>query len=122
MFKLGQNTSNKLLSGIFVAVLFCAVALINSVTVRSKSLFSSGSCEIRDWNALRRGLDGGRIPVNEGIASVDREGGFLNAGRGIPLFLGLLGRPGPRKWVRKAIGDSGTLEFVADSWFMAASK
>lgn len=115
MFKLGQNTSNRLLRGIFVALLFCAVALISSVTVRSRSLFSSGSFKMSDWNAFKRDLDGGRILVNEGIASVDREGGFLMAGRGIPPFLGLLGRPGPREWVREAGGDLGVLEFETNS-------
>jgi hypothetical protein len=113
MFKLGQNTSSRLLSGILVDLLSDAVAMINSVTVRSKSLFSSGSCEMSDWKAFRRDLDGGRMPVNVGMASVDSEGGLRKAGRGIPLSLGLPGRP--REVLREAGGDSGILAFTKDS-------
>jgi len=68
-----------------------------------------------EWNAFKRGLDGGRMPVNEGMASVDREGGFRREDKGIPLFMGLLGRPGLREWEREAGGDSGVLEFATNS-------
>jgi hypothetical protein len=68
-----------------------------------------------DWNAFRRDLDGGRMPVNVGMARVESEGGLRRAGRGIPLFLGLLGRPGPREVLRDAGVDSGVLAFTKDS-------
>lgn len=76
MLRLGQKTSNKLLKGIFVALRSSAVALMSSVTVRMRSLFSGGSCDINDLSALIKEREGGRIPVKLGIANVDREGGF----------------------------------------------
>lgn len=46
-----------------------------------------------DLRALIRDSEGGRMPENVGIASVDRDGGFRMGGA-VP-FLGLLGNAGP---------------------------
>jgi hypothetical protein len=79
IFKLGQNTSNKLLNGIFVSLLLPDVARINSTTVLSKSLFSRGSRKIRERIERMRTGEGGGIDLKEGMASVDRDGGFRSA-------------------------------------------
>ncbi|KAF9526509.1 hypothetical protein CPB83DRAFT_857647 [Crepidotus variabilis] len=43
IFRLGQNTSIRFVSGIFVSLLSLAVSLIRSTTVRMRSRFSVGS-------------------------------------------------------------------------------
>ena len=93
MLRLGQKTSNKLLRGIFVSVLCLAVALIRSTTVCSKSRFSCGSAATRPLKALIRDSEGGRMPVNDGMASVESDGG-LRKPTGAPDF-GLDGKVGP---------------------------
>lgn len=111
MFKLGQNTSRRLLKGILVSLLSLAVALISSVTVRIRSRFSSGSCLMRTWKASRRDFEGGFIPVKVGIARVDREGGFLIAGKGRPLPRGPEGNPGPLETL--VLGAAGSAALLA---------
>lgn len=91
MFKLGQNMSKRLLSGIFVAFVSRAVALMSSVTVWMRSLFSAGSWCKRALSALMKAREGGRIPAKDGMANVEREGGFRNA---CVDRLGPEGRPG----------------------------
>jgi hypothetical protein len=94
MFKLGQNTSKRLLKGILVSLLRLAVALMRSVTVRNKSRFSSGSLAIRDLSAFRRDSEGARMPEKFGIARVDSDGGLRMAGA-LPVALGPAGKVGP---------------------------
>jgi hypothetical protein len=74
--RFGQNSSSKLLRGIFVALLPFAVALMRSTTVLSRSLFSGGSWAMRDRKALMRDLEGGGTWLKEGMARVEREGGL----------------------------------------------
>lgn len=93
ILRLGQNTNNKLLNGIFVCWLSLAVARINSATVRMRSLFSTGSWPTRDLKALRSPRDGGRMLLKLGIANVESEGGFRKPCK--PL-LGPEGSVGPR--------------------------
>lgn len=93
MLRLGQNTSNKLLKGIFVSLLCLAVALIRSTTVCSRSRFSCGSAATRPFSAFVRDSEGGRMPVKDGMASVESDGGLRKAA-GPPDF-GLDGKVGP---------------------------
>jgi hypothetical protein len=73
MFKLGQNISNKLLSGILVSLLCFAVAQINSVTVHIKSRCSCGKRESNDESLSRSVLEG-CIFVSLGKPRVESEG------------------------------------------------
>jgi hypothetical protein len=119
MFKLGQKTSKRLLSGIFVSLLSFAVARISSVTVRRRSRFSSGKRLISDLIVFNSARDGGRIPLKLGMAKVERDGGFLRAMR--PLF-GPDGKVGP---LPPIVADGETelsLVTVSFSATMAASK
>jgi len=103
MFKLGQNTSNKLLRGILVSLLAFAVARINSTTVRMRSQFSIGSWAISALRVVTNVSEAGGMPLNDGIAKVDSDGAFrtelLKPGRG------LLGSP--VAWVVILVGDMG---------------
>lgn len=118
ILRLGQNTRSRLLSGIFVSLLSLAVALMSSVTVLIKSRFSSGSWKSRERKAFISDLEGGRMPANEGIASVEREGGLRIAGR-LPMR-GPEGNPGPLRPDRGGLEDSDALALL--SWVKAASK
>lgn len=116
---LGQNTSNRLLSGIFVILCLFAVSLTRSETVRSTSRFSRGRRAINVASASRNDCDGGRIPANVGIASVESEGGFLR-GIGAPDF-GPEGSPMPG--ARVSFGSCASSELrVLLSAVIAASK
>ena len=92
MFKLGQNTSNRLLKGIFVSLLAAAVARMRSTTVRARSRFSCGSREINVLRSCTSWLEAAGMPWNEGMASVESEGGFRRPALKFPF--GLLGNPG----------------------------
>jgi hypothetical protein len=73
MFKLGQNISNRLLSGILVSLLCFAVAQISSVTVYIKSRCSCGKRESSD-ESLSRSASEGCIFVSLGRPKVESEG------------------------------------------------
>jgi hypothetical protein len=71
-----------LLKGIFVILLSFAVALTSSTTVLNKSLFSRGNFAIKERKAEIRLCEAGRIPLKDGMANVDREGGLRKFGAG----------------------------------------
>ena len=121
MFKLGQNTTKRLPRGIFVSLLFAAVAMISSVTVNNKSRFSGGSRVIKAVRASRPAGETVRILEKFGIARVEREGGLRNE---IPFF-GPDGSVGPFEPM-PGLGADPFLELAASasvfSAVMIASK
>lgn len=118
MRRLGQKTSKRLLNGIFVTFERAAVALMRSVTVRSKSRFSRGKRLMSVDNASSSVLDGNGIPLKLGCANVEREGGLRMPISGPTL--GPDGRPGPRIPARGR-RCSFRVEFAL-SMFIAASN
>jgi hypothetical protein len=79
MLSVGHSTTVRLLSGIRISFRW-ATKLIRSMTVRRRSLFSSGRRARRAAKAFSKGWEGGRIPEKLGSDKVVSEGGFRNEG------------------------------------------